>query len=67
MNQHERLIRYDSRSLISLKNRSAGESMQMTYDECELYEFSLHTIRELHTNHELRITNREYAHSLAPA
>jgi len=30
-------------------------------DECELYEFSLHTIRELHTNHKLRITNREYA------
>jgi len=35
----------------------------MMNDECELYEFSLHTIRELHTNHELRITNREYAHS----
>jgi len=33
-------------------------------DECELYKFSLHTIRELHTNHELHITNREYAHSL---
>jgi len=33
----------------------------MTNDECELYEFFLHTIRELHTNHELRITNREYA------
>jgi len=31
----------------------------MTNDECELYEFSFHTIRELHTNHELRITNRE--------
>jgi len=39
----------------------------------ELYEFSLHTIRELHitnhelriTSHELRITNREYAHSVA--
>jgi len=28
-------------------------------DECELYEFSLHIIRELH------ITNREYAHSVA--
>jgi len=37
----------------------------MTNDECELYEFSLHTIRELHTNHELPITNREYAHSVA--
>jgi len=22
-------------------------------DECEFYEFSIHTIRELHTNHEL--------------
>jgi len=37
----------------------------MTNDECELYEFSLHTIRELHTNHKLCITNREYAHSVA--
>jgi len=27
----------------------------MTNNECELYEFSLYTIRELHTNHELRI------------
>jgi len=35
----------------------------MMNDECELYKFSLHIIRELHTNHELRITNREYAHS----
>jgi len=25
----------------------------MANDERELYEFSLHTIRELHTNHEL--------------
>jgi len=31
----------------------------MMNDECELYEFSLYTIRELHTNHELHITNRE--------
>jgi len=54
------LIRYDSRSLISSKNRSVGESVQMTNGECELYEFSLYSIRELHTNHELRITNREY-------
>jgi len=37
----------------------------MTNDKCELYEFSLHTIRELHTNQELRITNCEYAHSVA--
>jgi len=37
----------------------------MTNDECELYEFSFHTIRELHTNHELRITNCEYAYSVA--
>jgi len=37
----------------------------MTNGECERYEFYLHTIRELHTNHELRITNREYAHSVA--
>jgi len=37
----------------------------MTNDECELYEFSLYTICELHTNHELCITNREYAHSVA--
>jgi len=28
-------------------------------DECELYEFSLRTIRELYANHELRIMNRE--------
>jgi len=41
------------------------EWIRMTNDDCELYEFSLHTIRELHTNHELRITNREYAHSVA--
>jgi len=26
----------------------------MTNDECELYELFFHTIRELHTNHELR-------------
>jgi len=31
----------------------------MMNDECKLYEFSLHTIRELHTNRELRITNHE--------
>jgi len=37
----------------------------MTNDEYELYEFSLYSIRELHTNHELRITNREYTHSVA--
>jgi len=37
----------------------------MTNNKCELYEFSLHTVRELHTNHELCITNREYAHSAA--
>jgi len=30
-------------------------------DECELYEFSLYIIRELHMNCELRITNRESA------
>jgi len=40
------------------------EWIRMTNDEYELYEFSLHTIHELYTNHELRITNREYAHSV---
>jgi len=52
---------FDKVFLISSKNRFAGESPRMMNDECELYEFSLHTIRELHTNHKLRITNREYA------
>jgi len=41
------------------------EWIQITNDECELYEFFFYTIRELHTNHDLRITNREYAHSVA--
>jgi len=49
------LIRYDSRSSISSKNRSVGESVRMTNGECELHEFSLYTIRELHTNHESRM------------
>jgi len=31
----------------------------------ELYVFFFHTIHELHMNHELRITNREYTHSIA--
>jgi len=52
MNQHEWL---DLRSLISSKNRSAGESARMMNDKCELYEFSLHTTYKLHTNHELCI------------
>jgi len=32
-------------------------------DERELYEFSLYTIHELHTNHELRITKSRIANT----
>jgi len=39
------------------KNSLSIEWIRMTNDKCKLYEFSFHTIRELHTNHELRITN----------
>jgi len=49
------LICYDSRSLISWKNLSAGKSARMTNNECEFYKFSLH-IYELRVNNELRIT-----------
>jgi len=64
MNQRTNgMIRYNSRSLIS-KNCSDGESVQMTNVN---YTNFLSTLFELHTNHELRITNCEYAHSLAPA
>jgi len=40
------LICYDSRSLISWKNLSTGESARMTNNKCEFYEFFLHAICE---------------------
>jgi len=51
------MICYDSRSLISSKNRSAGELVQAANDECELYFFST-----LFANY-IRITN--YASRIA--
>jgi len=53
----------DSR-LVAINENSFSDRIDPN-DECELYEFSLHTIHELYTNYELRITNREYAHSVA--